>query len=1113
MDNAANSSTESSRVLSQDSTTSTVESRQTSVTSTPLSDVTGQSKKWEQANTRDGSQQQTENEEARNKDKGQQDEADPMVVAESEVKRSTEREFQARFKKLQNSFSYGAWRTNLFNEADKAEFLVRSLKSLQWLYEAVTSEPEKSEPESEPKESKVRIRATPEIKHLTWDEWRKSSGSWREPHSSIYVLSEEPPALSPLMRSRKTSRLDLHGRGLQADPTAVSARRAGAKPLPPRIRIASAPVKRILDSMCNDDLRWEGDSALVLLRPYKILVYHEQNIRKRLAELQQACENHEEKAKGEDEAEPGRSEVGGIVIFRTNTDWNTLTLDEKQEAARDFGFLVTFMDEYISPLNTRRSSGGDNLVHFHELWHILSPGTLVYVKDKAVHQKVWKVLQGTGGRRALSLTQDINDQLQLGGWWQDKSNPFKLDCYYIDFNGVHFVRVVKTFSIKEFSEAQPVKALPIVPFSIAEKEGLVNRDVLLDRGKDFVDCTKPSYKYYGGRSLSHAPTGDRLKRPDAGSLGSIAVLSEAIESHVMVDFERCLQAIPDWNPSISASELSKAPENELQDDPVDSSVEDDRVWDVRMAEEILEFSDRSQTLGKHDKTPMGDELLLLPDRLFAFVLRTRRWACLQLGFDDSNPPGKLLRPVDPNPEAWNYLQIDPNHRSVIESLMKTHFDKAKSQRRQFDLIQDKGKGLIVLLHGVPGVGKTSTAETVAEYYNKPLLPIICGLSPAEVETSLQTSFQMAQAWECVLLLDEADVFLAERSRDNVERNALVSVFLRVLEYYEGILFLTTNKVGSFDEAFKSRISMALYYPPLSAEHTLAIWITQMNRTRKMSIDAAPNDDSQHVDFDTEGIKLYAQELWVQQQTVEQFKPAWNGRQIRNAFQTAVALAEVRRQPGEKIRVTRSHFEQVAAVSNEFNFYLWRTKHQRGDLALNLKKEYRDDGFPAMATNLMTSFPSGSASFPLTNAAGGQAFQQGYPTTPQVPQTSAQNVPNWGGSQSSFAQMMPPQAQQNPNLASSMPLNAPQTSSLAPPTLLGPGQQPPPSMPQFAQPQQSYNPMPNYPAPNPGGVPQQSGPQMPTTTTTTTTQQQQFIAQNQSMGGPMPPAPSYGHQGP
>lgn len=62
----------------------------------------------------------------------------------------------------------------------------------------------------------------------------------------------------------------------------------------------------------------------------------------------------------------------------------------------------------------------------------------------------------------------------------------------------------------------------------------------------------------------------------------------------------------------------------------------------------------------------------------------------------------------------------------------------------------------------------------------------------------------------VVLLDEADVFLEERDMKDLNRNALVSVFLRALEYYNGIVILTSNRVGTFDEAFKSRIQLALH---------------------------------------------------------------------------------------------------------------------------------------------------------------------------------------------------------------------------------------------------------------------------------------------------------------
>lgn len=70
-------------------------------------------------------------------------------------------------------------------------------------------------------------------------------------------------------------------------------------------------------------------------------------------------------------------------------------------------------------------------------------------------------------------------------------------------------------------------------------------------------------------------------------------------------------------------------------------------------------------------------------------------------------------------------------------------------------------------------------------------------------------------WACVVLLDEAGVFLEERTPTDLVRNALVSVFLRVLEYYDGILILTSNRVGAFDEAFKSRMQLAVHYLTLT----------------------------------------------------------------------------------------------------------------------------------------------------------------------------------------------------------------------------------------------------------------------------------------------------------
>ena len=98
-----------------------------------------------------------------------------------------------------------------------------------------------------------------------------------------------------------------------------------------------------------------------------------------------------------------------------------------------------------------------------------------------------------------------------------------------------------------------------------------------------------------------------------------------------------------------------------------------------------------------------------------------------------------------------------------------------------------------------------------------------GLSSAEVESSLSNVLEMATKWNAILLLDEADVFLEQRSSNDLERNKLVSIFLRILEYYEGVLFLTTNRVDNIDAAFQSRIHISMQYDELSLSARKQVW--------------------------------------------------------------------------------------------------------------------------------------------------------------------------------------------------------------------------------------------------------------------------------------------------
>ncbi|KAF4501782.1 TOB3 (member of AAA-ATPase family) [Fusarium agapanthi] len=304
------------------------------------------------------------------------------------------------------------------------------------------------------------------------------------------------------------------------------------------------------------------------------------------------------------------------------------------------------------------------------------------------------------------------------------------------------------------------------------------------------------------------------------------------------------------------------------------------------------ISGRKPNLPKDGSEPEEPEIYLFPKLIPGFDLR------LDLEVD-------RIRDVSWNKEAFKSLVADEAMKELVLALVTNQLDAEKNT----DLIESKGSGLIMLLHGSPGTGKTFTAESVAEIAKKPLYPVTCGdigTEPADVEKYLESVFHLGKVWDCVVLLDEAEVFLEQRTLQDLKRNALVSVFLRALEYYEGILILTTNRVGTFDEAFKSRIQLALRYEKLKDHQRLQIWKNFLVRLKSLG-------EEESIDFDE--IELYLEEL---------AKYPMNGRQIRNSITTGRQLAKYKRK-----KMTFAHLKRAIDVADKFDRYL--ADVQEGDM--------------------------------------------------------------------------------------------------------------------------------------------------------------------------------------
>jgi hypothetical protein len=212
-------------------------------------------------------------------------------------------------------------------------------------------------------------------------------------------------------------------------------------------------------------------------------------------------------------------------------------------------------------------------------------------------------------------------------------------------------------------------------------------------------------------------------------------------------------------------------------------------------------------------------------------------------------------------------KTDLADKLILPDEVRNLVDLLVSHKSGFkDIIGGKGYGAVVLCAGPPGTGKTLNSEAM----KRPLYSVQCsqlGLSPKDLEKQLLLCFSRATRWNAILLLDEADVYVATRGSD-LEQNAIVGVFLRVLEYYQGVLFMTTNRADLVDDAIASRCLARIVYKTPSLADQKRIW---------------------RVLADTAGIELPKAEI----DKIAEKYPNLSGRDVKNLMKLAhmVSLSE------------------------------------------------------------------------------------------------------------------------------------------------------------------------------------------------------------------------------
>ncbi|KAF9771502.1 hypothetical protein IL306_010857 [Fusarium sp. DS 682] len=676
----------------------------------------------------------------------------------------------------------------------------------------------------------------------------------------------------------------------------------GQRPLPERIRINSNAIIKILSKIFQEDLEDLSGTreSVLMMRPFRALVRYKDEIRKWKGNLEAKLEG---------------------------PDFDEDPLIETKAALDELNCLVEFIDTDLEEKIVYLSSPDCQRVFFSDIWHLFKPGDFVVSRDEKQAYRVIQVRYSTHGMKQPSLkdlwVSDAKAKLQ--------KSPITIQCVHLDFDGEKIGPVSHNIDFYRFDGEKSIRSLDIIPLRMARTRNL--KEILIKRGSTFLEVSDTQRRgvpmHYSGLELETQEEIDSqvvidfeeaIAANDMG--GKRRANGFTVEKLIIESFARMLKEEGKLNLDDVAMSWKPTLRNIDDDDDDDDSADD---------------SDAGSTdsEGNHRRSRRAVNKNCIPECCSSekvhddiYVEHNRSNEFIQSQFREQVTSSERILSLAIAPRPLKEATEDENYITDDERL----------------IISYRVYGYIL------------RSRKWGESYHS--WKLMFGYAMLFTRLRLETNFALASRWGCILLIDEADVFLEARQTENFDRNSLVAgmsrtpflkvistfnnvnlitiVFLRTLEYYSGILFLTTNRVGTFDEAFTSRIHMSLYYPPLSKSSTLAVFNVNLTRIRAR-FERKKERGEADLELDEPSIRKFILGYYAKNKEAR-----WNGRQIRNACQTALALAEFEAQklanPAAggarsvmdvaamskkmvKVRLTSKYFQDVAKAYLAFMRYL------------------------------------------------------------------------------------------------------------------------------------------------------------------------------------------------
>ncbi|KAF0540213.1 P-loop containing nucleoside triphosphate hydrolase protein [Gigaspora margarita] len=464
--------------------------------------------------------------------------------------------------------------------------------------------------------------------------------------------------------------------------------------------------------------------------------------------------------------------------------------------------LIKFLEqEYEQTDKLRTRMFNNNVISFDMLWVVYTTNLPVFYTCKMTGQWLCGI---------ISSAHETFDHMT-------QKRVFVINIKAIDYDGVGFKHCIINRKIGYFEGEVDFSFLPVMPSQFCKVKNQLTK-IIAENGKNFFELASGRhFKNYNGSLL-------RWKRE--GNCMQVEKINA--DGRAMIDLKSFAVMNPDYNMG-----------NSLPPNKCD-----------------VELLANNGVYLEKDKIHNENNYLLAPAVVYGFSFALKEWGQFEVS---------KFMDIQFDKEALDYLVIPQNKKNIIKGLVKQYVEPNKMIKGNgLDPIRKKGDGCIFLCYGPPGTGKTLTAESVAEFLERPLWMLSVhelGTDPKDLERQLVKILDIAYAWKSVLLLDEADIYLEKRNTTDLNRNMMVGIFLRLLEYYQGVLFLTTNRVVNFDDAIRSRISVFLQYPKFSLNERHEVWTNFIRRA---------------------GLSLKADDF---------IKYELNGREIRNIVNIARKLAQ------------------------------------------------------------------------------------------------------------------------------------------------------------------------------------------------------------------------------